>query len=168
MRTKNKMDCMQFLVGDVLLNGTQASLPEPRQCRTATDRIFIRMKEVVARVFGLPSIFDLCSLIRRGGSMVRSMPTSRLLICLAHKPPRRAAQSPFSQSPIDTLVNIKIRSLLCCQIPVRLAVHPVIHLRDTTLPQRWPACRAMTAPNARFGAAKSLPAATAKWPEPAF
>ena len=159
---------MQFLVDDVLLNGTQASLPEPSQCCTATDRKFIRMKESMARVWGLPSIFDFCSLSRRGGSMVRSMATSRLLICLAHKPPRHAAQSPFSQSPIDTLVIIKIRCRLCCQIPVWLAVHPAIRLRDTTLPQRWPACRAMTAPNARFGAAKSLTAATAEWPEPAL
>ena len=31
--------------------------------------------------------------------------------------------------------------MLCGQIPIRLDVHPVIHLRIAVVPQRWPARR---------------------------
>jgi hypothetical protein len=48
----------------------------------------------------------------------------------------------FDLSPIDALINLVIGGRLLCQIPIRLDVHPVIHLRITTLlPQRWPARR---------------------------
>ncbi|MBK7007088.1 MAG: glycosyltransferase [Burkholderiales bacterium] len=39
------------------------------------------------------------------------------------------------------LVHLVVRCGLRCQIPVRLALHPVIDLRVTVIPQRWPACR---------------------------
>jgi hypothetical protein len=48
----------------------------------------------------------------------------------------------FDLSPIDALINLVIGGRLLCQIPIRLDVHPVIHLGITTLlPQRWPARR---------------------------
>ena len=47
----------------------------------------------------------------------------------------------LNQSPIDALINLVIGGRLCCQIPIRRDVHPVIHLRITAIPQRWPANR---------------------------
>ena len=47
----------------------------------------------------------------------------------------------FAQSPTDALIDLKVRCRLCRQIPVRLDLRPVTHLRITLIPQRWPARR---------------------------
>jgi hypothetical protein len=48
----------------------------------------------------------------------------------------------FAQSPTDALIDLKVRCRLRRQIPVCwLDLRPVIHLRITVSPQRWPACR---------------------------
>lgn len=63
-------------------------------------------------------------------------------MCSAQVYPAASQNRRINRSPIDTLINLVVRSRLPCQIPVRLNVHPVLHLRTTVLPQRWPACRA--------------------------
>jgi hypothetical protein len=47
----------------------------------------------------------------------------------------------FDLSPIDALINLVFRCRLCRQIPLRIDLHPVIHLRITVTPQGQPACR---------------------------
>ena len=47
----------------------------------------------------------------------------------------------FAQSPNDALIDLKVRCRLRRQIPVRLNLRPVTHLRITVSPQRWPARR---------------------------
>ena len=54
--------------------------------------------------------------------------------------PRSDGYRRFTGSPIDALVYLVIGCGLRCQIPIRLALHPVIHRRITLNPQRWPAC----------------------------
>ena len=47
----------------------------------------------------------------------------------------------FAQSPTDALIDLKVRCRLRRQIPVRLDLRPVTHLRITLIPQWWPARR---------------------------
>ena len=54
--------------------------------------------------------------------------------------PQASLSRGFAQSSIDALIDIKFGGELCRRIPVRLDLRPVIHLRITVLPQRWPAC----------------------------
>lgn len=56
--------------------------------------------------------------------------------------PRSCQNCRFTESPIDALIGLVVRRGLCHQVSIRLALHPVIHLRVTALPQRRPACRA--------------------------
>ena len=56
-------------------------------------------------------------------------------------PPAAHGMRRFSLSPVDALVHFVVRCRLRHQIPIRLDVQPVIHLRVAALPQRWPACR---------------------------
>ena len=47
-----------------------------------------------------------------------------------------------ARSPVDALIDLVAGGRLCRQIPMGLNVHPVIHLRITTVTsQRRPACR---------------------------
>lgn len=63
--------------------------------------------------------------------------------CGAHAAaPRSCRNRRFTESPIDALVHLVVWNGLCRHVPIWLSLHPVIHLRITTVtPQRWPACR---------------------------
>ena len=81
----------------------------------------------------------------------------------AQRHPAAIQNRRFDLSPIDALINLAIGGWLCCQIPIRLDVHPVIHLRITTVIPQWRlACRGDDVEvNARFGGGKSQVATTA-------
>ena len=56
--------------------------------------------------------------------------------------PASESESPcVARSPIDALIDLKVRCRLRRQIPIGLHVHPLIRLRVAVIPQRGPACR---------------------------
>lgn len=61
-------------------------------------------------------------------------------MCSAQVHPTAGVNRRFDLSPIYALIYLGVGCRLCCQIPVRLDVHPVIHLRITVLPQWRTAC----------------------------
>ena len=63
-------------------------------------------------------------------------------VCRAHRYPPASLSHRFARSPVDALVDLKVRCRLRCQIPVCwLDLRPVTHLRIAVIPQRWSARR---------------------------
>jgi hypothetical protein len=60
-------------------------------------------------------------------------------VCRAHDPPAAIQNRRLCLSPIDALIYLVVGSGLFRQIPIRLDLPALAHLRITAIPQQWPA-----------------------------
>ena len=81
------------------------------------------------------------SLSWRGCPIAGSLAASRLSASHTRSLPAASQNPRLNQSPIDALIDIKLGHRLRRQIPIRLDLGALTHLRITILPQRRPARR---------------------------
>jgi hypothetical protein len=83
-------------------------------------------------------------------------------MCSAQVHPAAGVNRRFGLSPVDALIDLKVRCRLRCQIPVWLGRNTLTDVRITVIPQRKPARRGYESANGRYGAGPSQTATTGK------